>query len=222
MFVTNFPDESTAKELFCACSVYGHVVDSYILSKRAKNGKRFGFVRFINVFSEERLANNLCTVWMGRHKLIANISRFQRNNNKCGFGVSIGDSIDKSPAMILDDECLVSSEFSNSLFGRVKEFTSLANIKIALANERFADISIQYLGEYWILVKFSSQDARQLFRDSVSVGSWFLILKEASSDFHCDKRIAWVETEGIPFKLWTKNTFKRIASRWGVFLSVDD
>nr|GFC54496.1 hydroxycinnamoyl-CoA quinate/shikimate transferase [Tanacetum cinerariifolium] len=47
-------------------------------------------------------------------------------------------------AMILDDECLVSSEFSNSLFGRVKEFASLAN-------EGFADISIQYLGEYWIL-----------------------------------------------------------------------
>nr|GEV09273.1 nucleotide-binding alpha-beta plait domain-containing protein [Tanacetum cinerariifolium] len=210
--------------------------------------------------SEERLANNLCTVWMGRHKLIANISRFQRNNNKggnkvgveninnpvrkssfvpkkspgvnkdgssyanvvSGFGVSIGDSVDKSPAMILDDECLVSSEFSNSLFGRVKEFASLANIKIALANEGFIDISIQYLGEYWILVKFSSQDARQLFRDSVSVGSWFSILKEASSDFHCDKRIAWVETEGIPFKLWTENTFKRIVSRWGVFLSVDD
>nr|GEY47217.1 nucleotide-binding alpha-beta plait domain-containing protein [Tanacetum cinerariifolium] len=38
MFVTNFPDESTAKELFCACSVYGHVVDSYIPNKRAKNG----------------------------------------------------------------------------------------------------------------------------------------------------------------------------------------
>nr|GEZ74052.1 nucleotide-binding alpha-beta plait domain-containing protein [Tanacetum cinerariifolium] len=64
MFVTNFPDESTAKELFHACSVYGHVVDSYIPNKRAKNG----------------------------------------------FGVSIGDSVDKSPAMILDDECLVSSE----------------------------------------------------------------------------------------------------------------
>nr|GEU80342.1 nucleotide-binding alpha-beta plait domain-containing protein [Tanacetum cinerariifolium] len=192
--------------------------------------------------SEEMLANNLCTVWMGRHKLIANISRFQRNNNKggnkvgveninnpvrkssfvpkkspgvnkdgssyanvvSGFGVSIGDSVDKSPAMILDDECLVSSEFSNSLFGRVKEFASLANIRIALKNEGFADISIQYLGEYWILVKFSSQDARQSFRDSVSVGSWFSILKEASSDFHCDKRIAWVETEGIPLKLGPK------------------
>nr|GFC36490.1 nucleotide-binding alpha-beta plait domain-containing protein [Tanacetum cinerariifolium] len=91
--------------------------------------------------------------------------------------------------MILDDECLVSSEFSNSLFDRVKEFASLANIKIALTNEGFADISIKYLGEYWNLVKFSSQDARQSFRDSVSVGSWFSILKEASSDFHYDKRI---------------------------------
>ncbi|GKG33036.1 nucleotide-binding alpha-beta plait domain-containing protein, partial [Tanacetum coccineum] len=68
----------------------------------------------------------------------------------------------------------------------------------------------------------SSQDARKSFRDNVSVGSWFSILKEASSEFHCEKRIAWVETEGIPFKLWTENTFKRIASRWGVFLSVDD
>nr|GFB94603.1 nucleotide-binding alpha-beta plait domain-containing protein [Tanacetum cinerariifolium] len=37
MFVTNFPDESTAKELFRAYSVYGHVVDSDIPNKRAKN-----------------------------------------------------------------------------------------------------------------------------------------------------------------------------------------
>nr|GFB98444.1 glucose-methanol-choline oxidoreductase, FAD/NAD(P)-binding domain protein [Tanacetum cinerariifolium] len=76
---------------------------------------------------------------------------------------------------------------------------SLANIKIALANEGFADISIQYLGEYWILVKFSSQNARQLFRDSVSVGSWFSILKEASSDLHCDKRIAVDDQEDSCF-----------------------
>nr|GFA60316.1 RNA-directed DNA polymerase, eukaryota [Tanacetum cinerariifolium] len=78
-----------------------------------------------------------------------------------GFGVSIGDSVDKSPAMILDDECLVSSEFSNSLFGRVKEFASLANIKITLANEGFADISIQYLGGYWILGVFFSVDDQE-------------------------------------------------------------
>nr|GEY39917.1 RNA-directed DNA polymerase, eukaryota, reverse transcriptase zinc-binding domain protein [Tanacetum cinerariifolium] len=42
-------------ELFHQCKRYGHVVDAYIPVKRMKVGKRFGFVRFINVFSEERL-----------------------------------------------------------------------------------------------------------------------------------------------------------------------
>ncbi|GJV37618.1 nucleotide-binding alpha-beta plait domain-containing protein [Tanacetum coccineum] len=258
VYVTNFPDESSAKELFHACNVYGHVVDSFIPNKRAKNGKKFGFIRFINVFSEERLINNLCTVWMGRHKLSANISRFQRNNiingkkvddskfnmsrnsfvpSKgtgvtkdgtsfakvvSGIGANAGVCVENYPALVLDDECLMTNQFSNSLFGRVKEFASLANIKLSLENEGFADICIKYLGEFWISLKFASPEACKKFRNNVSVGSWFSVLKEADIDFQCDKRIAWVETEGVPFKLWTENTFKRIASRWGVLISVDD
>ncbi|GKD60671.1 nucleotide-binding alpha-beta plait domain-containing protein, partial [Tanacetum coccineum] len=80
VYVTNFPDNVSAKELFLACKQYGHVVDSYIPVKKSKYGKRFGFVKFINVFSEERLVNNLCTVWIGRVRLHANIARFQRPN----------------------------------------------------------------------------------------------------------------------------------------------
>nr|GFA49856.1 glucose-methanol-choline oxidoreductase, FAD/NAD(P)-binding domain protein [Tanacetum cinerariifolium] len=41
-------------------------------------------------------------------------------------------------------------------------------------------------------------------------------------DFIIDGRITWVEIEGILFKLWSKNTFKRIACRWGAVLHVDD
>nr|GEW97361.1 ATPase, F1/V1/A1 complex, alpha/beta subunit, zinc knuckle CX2CX4HX4C [Tanacetum cinerariifolium] len=58
--------------------VANHVVDAYIPYRRSKAGKRFGFVRFIKVLDVDRLANNLCTVWVGRHKLQANIHRFQR------------------------------------------------------------------------------------------------------------------------------------------------
>ncbi|GKC34626.1 nucleotide-binding alpha-beta plait domain-containing protein [Tanacetum coccineum] len=85
LFVTNFPDTCSAKDLFNFCKQYGHVVDAFIPLKRSKAGKRFGFVRFINVFSVERLVNNLCTVWIGHHRLHANITRFQRppvNENK--------------------------------------------------------------------------------------------------------------------------------------------
>ncbi|GJV69077.1 nucleotide-binding alpha-beta plait domain-containing protein [Tanacetum coccineum] len=78
VFITNFPESCSAKELFQSCKQYGHVVDTFIPTKRSKNGRRFGFVRFINVFNEERLVNNLCTVWIDRFKLHANIARFHR------------------------------------------------------------------------------------------------------------------------------------------------
>ncbi|GJY10753.1 phospholipase-like protein [Tanacetum coccineum] len=85
IFVLNFPDSVSAKDLFHSCKQYGHVVDSFIPMKRLKDGKRFGFVRFINVFNVERLVNNLCTIWLNRCKLHANIARFnrdQKNGNK--------------------------------------------------------------------------------------------------------------------------------------------
>ncbi|GJZ59759.1 nucleotide-binding alpha-beta plait domain-containing protein [Tanacetum coccineum] len=85
IFVSNFPEVFSAKDLFHACKQYGHVVDSFIPSKRSKDGKRFGFVRFINVFSVERLVSNLCTIWVGRSKFQANVARFHRTplkNNK--------------------------------------------------------------------------------------------------------------------------------------------
>ncbi|GJQ89100.1 RNA-directed DNA polymerase, eukaryota, reverse transcriptase zinc-binding domain protein [Tanacetum coccineum] len=78
VFITNFPDSFSAKDLFKTCSQYGYVVDAYIPNKRSKIGKRFGFMRFIKVFNEERLVNNLCTLWVGRYRLYANIVRFQR------------------------------------------------------------------------------------------------------------------------------------------------
>ncbi|GJZ26120.1 nucleotide-binding alpha-beta plait domain-containing protein [Tanacetum coccineum] len=158
VYVTNFPESLSAKELFNSCKVYGHVVDSFIPTKRAKNGKRFGFVRFINVFSEERLVNNLCTVWIERYKLHANISRFYKNNvtgtkeDAKGDGGSMNndgqtedEDVEKPPAIVLDDNGLI----------------------------------------------------------EINIGKGEKI-------------------EGIPFKLWSGNTFNRIAAKWGDLLDVDD
>ncbi|GJZ80915.1 nucleotide-binding alpha-beta plait domain-containing protein [Tanacetum coccineum] len=184
IFVTNFPDSFTAKELFHACKQYGHVVDSFIPMKRSKGGKRFGFVRFINVFNVDRLGSNLCTIWVDRSKFQANIARFHRpplNSNKVtekknveshrgGYhvprkdGGDMGKSFvnvvksntrsgsvecDSTPAIVLDEECLYSKDLTNSLLGRVKEFASLTNLKMALQNEGFADINVKYMGEWF-------------------------------------------------------------------------
>ncbi|GJW60879.1 nucleotide-binding alpha-beta plait domain-containing protein [Tanacetum coccineum] len=78
IFVTNFPDQTNAKELWRLCNQYGNVIDSFIPNRRSKVGKRFGFVRFIKIYDVERLVNNLCTIWIGNFELHANIAKFNR------------------------------------------------------------------------------------------------------------------------------------------------
>nr|GFD14594.1 nucleotide-binding alpha-beta plait domain-containing protein [Tanacetum cinerariifolium] len=85
VFVTNFPEQYSAKDLWNNCKVYGHVVDTYIPDMRSKIGKRFEFVRVINVFDMERLVNNLCTVCIGKLKLHANVARYQRDSGKNNY-----------------------------------------------------------------------------------------------------------------------------------------
>nr|GEZ16315.1 nucleotide-binding alpha-beta plait domain-containing protein [Tanacetum cinerariifolium] len=34
--------------------------------------------------------------------------------------------------------------------------------------------------------------------------------------------VVWVEVEGVLFKFWSGNTFKRLAAKWGELLDVDD
>ncbi|GKF05768.1 nucleotide-binding alpha-beta plait domain-containing protein, partial [Tanacetum coccineum] len=247
IYITNFPETISAKELFNSCKIYGHVVDSFIPNKRAKNGKRFGFIRFINVFNVKRLVSNLCTVWIDRHKLQANIARFKRNNdngayaggkanvgfrdnnmraNNSGIEKVIKQSIDHNaglgnsyvkavkgeekrgvanektqPTIVLDDDCLISRDLSHFLMGRVKDFASLAHLKMTISNEGFTDVKLQYLGEFWVMLEFTSKETMKMFQDNVSIGSWFSVIRAASLDFQLMKRIAWVEVEGIPFKL---------------------
>ncbi|GKG02921.1 hypothetical protein Tco_0310557, partial [Tanacetum coccineum] len=49
-----------------------------------------------------------------------------------------------------------------------------------------------------------------------------LKIQQVSHDFIIDGRVTWVEIEGMPLKMWSENTFNRVASKWGVLLDVDD
>nr|GFB33868.1 nucleotide-binding alpha-beta plait domain-containing protein [Tanacetum cinerariifolium] len=200
VFVVNFLDSFGAKDLWNTCKQYEQAVDAYIPYRRSKAGKRFGFVRFIKVLDVDRLVDNLCTVWVGRHKLQANIFRFQkeplkRHNSLHNIDGVKGDS-DSSPVMVLDDSCLNEKDYSICLMGKVKDFVTLANLKVVVANEEFDNIKFKYMGGYWIQL--------------------------ASSDFNIDRRVTWGEIEVIPLKMWSKNKFNYVALKWGVLLDVDD
>nr|GEU75772.1 RNA-directed DNA polymerase, eukaryota [Tanacetum cinerariifolium] len=192
-----FAESFSAKDLFQSCKQYGHVVDSFIPLMRSKEGKRF-----------QRVPLNSNKVYEKK-----NVESFRGSDQISRKDVGGADS-DKSfvnvvksiyksgtvdceanPAIFLDDDCLNPKDLTNSLLGRVKEFASLSNLKMVLTNEGFVDISVR-------------------------VGSWFSELKQASFDFNPDGRVMLVEVEGVPFKFWSGNTFKRLAVKWGELLDV--
>ncbi|GJZ67632.1 RNA-directed DNA polymerase, eukaryota [Tanacetum coccineum] len=233
VYITNFPDTCSAKDLFHHCKQYGRVVDSYIPNKRSKTGKEdFRFKRppvsGIKILTKNKGSKLGSSIHSKKQEVADKGFNVPNSSNNSFAQVVKGEKLyggvetESGPAVVLDDECLADKDLSKSLLGRVKEFASLANLKVALCNEGFVDIKIIYMGELWVMLEFGSQETIKLFRDNLSVGSWFSCIKQATLEFVTEGRIACVEIEGIPFKLWSNNTFKRIANRWGVLLDIDD
>ncbi|GJZ73514.1 hypothetical protein Tco_0637660 [Tanacetum coccineum] len=119
--------------------------------------------------------SNLCTVWIGRFKLMANLARFKREN-KTGRGkegrTENGENIrhkfctSSNAGSFGNGKSFVSVILYLSLMGRVKEMASLANLKKVLCNEGFDNLKISYLGELWVLLEFESSKAKELFRNN--------------------------------------------------------
>ncbi|GKE28213.1 hypothetical protein Tco_1443597, partial [Tanacetum coccineum] len=129
---------------------------------------------------------------------------------------------DTNPVLVLDDSCVNKQDYSCCLNGKIKEFGALANLKVVLENEGFTDIDLRYLGGLWVMIVFKSVEVKNKFSSCAGSGSWFSQLIQASSDFIIDGRVTWVEIEGVPLKVWNENTFKRIASKWGTLLTVEN
>nr|GEX51792.1 RNA-directed DNA polymerase, eukaryota [Tanacetum cinerariifolium] len=105
----------------------------------SKAGKRFAFVRFIKVDNVERLVGNLCTLWIGRKHLQANVARFERDsipskrvphksNHVAPTPTSFVSAVKgvsslpillaSSPALVLDDSCMVARDLDNFVMGK--------------------------------------------------------------------------------------------------------
>nr|GEZ74519.1 RNA-directed DNA polymerase, eukaryota [Tanacetum cinerariifolium] len=255
IFVTNFPDNITSRDLGRECNVYGTVVDVFIPLKKSQAGKRFAFVRFIKVFNLDRLVKNLCTIWIGRHHLFANKVRFERqhkpdptpvngkpnnfdksrsgpgyrrsNDSSRSYvnavnGTTSGSSISASPALVLDENCIVEKDFTKHAMRRVKDASSISNLQVILHDEGFVDVKLKYLGGLWVMLEFEKEETKANLMTHTGANSWFQIIHEVIHDFVSDERIVWVDIEGVPLNAWTSETFSRIGKKWGETLNIED
>ncbi|GJR12569.1 retrotransposon protein, putative, ty1-copia subclass, partial [Tanacetum coccineum] len=170
-------------DLWKVCNDYGVIVDAFIPYKKSKEGKRFSFVRLIKVDNIDRLVKNLCTIWIGRFHLHANVACFHRERklsahshpsnanerNSPGSSVSIllsrktnnvmSDQV--LPSVILDESCISDRDFSLSLMDKVKDITVLPNLYVIMENEDLQNLSLTYLGGLWVLIETISISVKE-------------------------------------------------------------
>lgn len=77
-YVTNLSSYLQPIELWKQCEKIETVVDVYIALKRSRLGRRFGFVRFIEVKNNQELEKKLCEIWFGNYHVFSSLSKYKR------------------------------------------------------------------------------------------------------------------------------------------------
>ncbi|GJU63300.1 RNA-directed DNA polymerase, eukaryota [Tanacetum coccineum] len=251
VYVSNFPDDCNTRDLWKACKVYGTVVDVFMPNKKSKSGKKFAFVRFIQVNNLDRLIENLNTIWIGRFHLFANPVRYERPNaapiqkvfvgfndaapgfrqpksqEKGGSYVNIVTGnrppvINSSPALVMDDSCVVDRNLDLFVLGEAKNASCIPNLYVLLSNEGFNNVNLSYLGGLWVMIELESIKSKEKFLQHAGVASWFNSLGNAQADFVSRERIVWVDIEGVPIHAWSRATFDKIGSKWGDVMEIEE
>ncbi|GJW18430.1 hypothetical protein Tco_0025866 [Tanacetum coccineum] len=156
-------------------------------------------------------------------KLHANIVRFQRpplNKNNSQSSHNKGDQSAPKDLYNESRENVNFKSYAHVVNAGPRQF--IRRRFTGATNEGFVNVKLKYMGGFWVMIVFTSEGAKETFRSKVGIGSWFAQLLQASNPFFGDKRVTWIDIEGIPLKVWSKNTFSRITFKWGELLDFDE
>lgn len=85
---------------------------------------------------------------------------------------------------------------------KARDFSTLPNLRVLYRDEGFDYFEIRYVGGLWVMIEFTS--------------------KNACKNFVPSERLVWVDVEGLPLSAWSKDSFRKILSRWGIIAQLDD
>nr|GEX30833.1 ribonuclease H-like domain-containing protein [Tanacetum cinerariifolium] len=177
-------------------SQYEKVVDSFIVDRVSKEGKKFAFVWFFRVKNLEVLIENLNTMWIGKFHLQFNVARFQRGEKFDG----VRKEDQKQPVRV---NVPSASSFSRSFVVAVSnEERSGSNAKqvedkpvMVIDDDCLSDK--RYVGGLWVSMEFLDSHARDCFQKHEGLDTWFSVVQPWKSDFKVDERVIWIDVEGV-------------------------
>ncbi|KAL4573568.1 hypothetical protein LXL04_020378 [Taraxacum kok-saghyz] len=172
----------------------GTLIDLFVVNWRDKYGNRFGFCRLNRVENEAKVIDNLNKLIIGGKKLFARLARFDRKNK--------GENVQKK-------------EGNRNLIQIHKAY-----IPPSFNNTR-SNMSYKEACEGADMITPVSEEDKNKFLNNGNIKSWFKSLKIWEDNFKIDKRIAWVNVEGIPIKYWSLEVLVQIARDWGEVVITD-
>ncbi|GKB21274.1 nucleotide-binding alpha-beta plait domain-containing protein [Tanacetum coccineum] len=146
IFVTNFPEKFSAKDLFSTCKQYGHVVGYFVSQvKRSKAGIE-GLALFDSSTQTPPDSNDL--------KVNSNLPKNQnpKVNGTSFVNVVKGHNDKDSPALVLEDDCVMSKDLSNCEIWFMWEFDDTK------CHESFSVILLALLRGFLPIHSSSSRD----------------------------------------------------------------
>lgn len=78
LYFTNFPDHLKHEDLWKIFLRWGRAIDIYVPPRKDSFGRRFGFVKFIDVQNPKELEEKLDNIWNGTYKLRVNFPKYVR------------------------------------------------------------------------------------------------------------------------------------------------
>ncbi|GJR62074.1 RNA-directed DNA polymerase, eukaryota, partial [Tanacetum coccineum] len=131
-------------------------------------------------------------------------------------------SVPDTPSMVLDDSCVYTRGLSRHVMGKVKDVTSIPNMLTLLTKEGFSGVKLTYLGGLWVMIELINESVRNNLLLHTGVKSWFHVIQLATHDFVSDERNVWVDIEGVPLNMWSRETFIKIGKKWGEIMDIEE
>ncbi|CAI9292934.1 unnamed protein product [Lactuca saligna] len=230
------------------CNRLGKVVDVFISNKKSQLGKRFGFVRFMDVTDTDRMIRELCNIWFGYHKLFAAVPRLSKkskshaphategnsrvNENSVGNSVTYANVVKgvggkfipnkKDEVIQVSAGDFIVEKTNRACLIKGRDFLTLPNLQMLCYDEGFEDFDIWYVGGLWVMLEFKHKDACKKFLASDAMDHWIDEKRPWDRNFVPLERLIWVDVEGLPLRAWSKQAFKNILAKWGNILHLDD
>ncbi|KAJ0828984.1 putative RNA recognition motif domain, nucleotide-binding alpha-beta plait domain superfamily [Helianthus annuus] len=228
-FITNLPSGCRHWDVADFFKVFGNVTGAYIARKPDKEGRKFGFISFINVTDVKGMERALNGTKMGGYKIFANLAKFAKENSavsrdsKEDGGIVRPKQPQQPPVLnqpfvnIGKDEMHAFKDLIGcALVGRCKNLEILRKLDECFLEKKVSGVSLSYLGGLYMLVKFEVEASCVNFlMDHSCWKDWFSVLDPWDNQSLPFERLAWVKVQGVPMHLADNDVLNNIVENFG-------